>query len=196
MVGPSSPARVDGRATGGLDAVDVLHRQHALAAVRFVGERHVHRRIAGEIAGEPLKVVQLVDQVHFLADGLGELPHQVHRVDRLVLGEHRLEGRGDVFQDLALGAKHVDDVGAANLDRHHVPLARDRAVHLRDAGGRHRMGVELAEEVLQPAAQLALQLQADLGERDGRNTILELLKFLDILARHQVRAGWRAVART
>ena len=147
------------------DALDVFHDKHVLAAqigihLRAADERHVLVQ-----PGELGEVLGLAAEVGFLQERRPHLFHDGAQIEHLVAlhvahgvaGEHAHDV--DVERHRSLHARALD------LDGDHVPVAHDRAVHLRERCAAERAGVDGLEQLVAPAAEFRVERRDDLLER-------------------------------
>lgn len=170
---------VDARCLHALDvaeaeAVDPLHREHALADELPVHLRHagVGDPLAVEDRPHPIHVVRLEAEVHLLVERAGEvLGERPGRADR------RLR---DALEHLAHeeeGAQVVAHLGLEprplHLHHHSTAIEQRGRVDMRDRRGRDRGVVELAERAPQRAAEVLLDHPAGLDAGERRHAVAQ-----------------------
>ena len=171
-----------------LRALEPLERQHARARVRPVDLRHVHVRIAGEVAVEALGVPRLEPVVELVPELARELVDErlrvdeVERADALLHEPRRLVEQGEIGLDLARRARPL------HLDRDLLPVRKRRAIDLADRRRRDGLRVELEEQPLERVAELLLDHALRLLERERAHVVLERAQLGDDVGRHDVRA--------
>ena len=134
----------------------------------------MHVRVAGELSGEALGVVALLQVVQFLTDGVGELCGET---DDVVVDGRRPPARGadgEVVQDLQIDVHLLHDAGPAHLDHDVRTVCEHRQVRLPDRGAGERLGVEPGERFSGGAAELLGDRRLDRVGRYRRGAVLEL----------------------
>ena len=95
---------------------------------------------------------------------------------------HALE-QGDVGGDLHL------DPRPQHLDHHLAAVVQGGRVHLRDAGGRQRGGVEAGVGIRDASPEFALDQAAGDAAIERGHPVLQVGQFLGDVGGHQVAAG-------
>ena len=176
--------RVD---VGELDALEPLERQHARAGVRPVDARHVHVRVAGEVAVERLRIAGLQPVVELLPDLARELVDERPRVDEVERPHALLHEPRRLVEQREVGLDLARRAGALHLHRDLLPVRENRAVHLADRRGRHRLALELEEEPVERVAEVLLDHALGLLEREGANVVLQPAQLDEDVGRDGVR---------
>ncbi len=166
-------------------AVEVLHHQHPLAAVRLVRRRHPEVFVPGGCRCRR-HVLRLDPQVEFLTQRGGEALGQVDGASRAAPPGAALKPDRQPLHDIQVGADHAGHVRPAHLDGHPVPGRQRRPVHLGDRGGRDRLGVEAGELLGHRPAERGFQHLADVRPRHLGRVILKPAQLADELRRQQV----------
>ena len=186
----SRPASADAVEVGDLDAVDVLHREEALAGpfVDDGGDDDVGAM--RELGGDRLHVLRLMVHVDFFGDVEGELA-----VDGL-------EGEGveaglepeDRLEDPEVGADEALDVGVDDFDGDFASVVEAGAVDLREGGGGDGPRVEFGEGFFDGDAELGLDVGFHAPEGPRRDLVLKSREGLDVFLREEVGAAAECLA--
>ena len=162
-------------------AVETFHDEHASGHERGMrtGDHVAALTEVHEAAGHVEHVLRLEAEVELLGDGLGEQLDQRRRIGECGERQSTHEERGQPRHDLQVLRDHLGHGGALHL--HHHPLAgvQRRGVHLGDRSRRQRGALELGEEILERAPQLALDGGAHGVERFGGHLVATLLELVD-----------------
>ena len=169
------PGRVDSRRTQrvdvrDLDAVEVVHRQHASRREPPVDARDDHVVAAGEDRGDLLGGATFVDEVDLLGGAALHLRHDKAEVDRA------LDARPDLGQEadgLEVPAHDALDLRVLHLHRHVGALDGARAVDLRERGGRDRLPLERCVQLVDVAAELRFDHRTHLRPWTWRDRVVE-----------------------
>jgi len=92
------------------------------------------------------------------------------------------------------GAPRSTRPASQDLDRHLAPVARRRHVDLGDGGGGHRLVLEMAKQLLDRLAQLALDRRARLVAGEGRQMVLQCRQIGRHVLAQEVRTGGEHLA--
>ncbi len=161
-------------------AVEQVGDEHAAARDAGVHRRHVHERVPAPGPRDGAVVLRLDLVVELLADPLAQLGGE-----RLDVHPRRepLDERKQQAEVAQVGLDGLGDARVLDLDRHRLALARDRAVHLADRGGREGLLLELGEGVGERRAELGAQQLLDLAERERRDVVAQRgERLLELLA--------------
>jgi len=169
-----------------LDAVDVLHRQHAGGAILFIHAGDVHGRIAREAPAKAQQVAPFIGQIGFLRHGIGKLLDHLPRVDRLVPEQRDLEDSCQLLQDLRLGLDDLDDTGTTHFDDDVLPFAGRGSMDLGNTAGSKRRHLEAGKDILNLPVQFSFDLGLNSLRRIGLDLVLQMLQFADVLAGNEV----------
>ncbi len=175
--------RVD---VGELRPVEPLECQHARARVRPVDLRHLHVRVAGEVAVERLRVAALEPVVELLPDLPRELVDEPTRVDEVERADTLLHELRRLVQEDEVGLDLTRCVRTLHLHRHGAAVRKRRAVHLSDRRCRNRHRVEIEEEAFDRVPQLLLDHALRLFERERTHVVLERPQLDDQVVRDDV----------
>ena len=161
---------------GELLAVEPLRRDHLAPGVLRVRPWHHNlREVILDARRELGGVIALLDVVQLLEEPLGPLVQQTHDV-RVDL-RHRAKCHAHAPQDVEVDGHRLQHRGPLHLDRHDVAVALQLTfVHLAEARRGHRVGAELAVNVLPLATELPLQrVECDFVIKRG-NLVAQLLQ--------------------
>ena len=161
-------------------AGDQVGDEHAPARELGVDLGHVRERMPAVGARDGAVVLRLELVVELLGDPLAQL--RVHRLD-VQAGREPLDERQQQGEVAQVGVDRLGHAGVLHLDRHVVPFASDRTVHLADRRGGERLLVELREDDRGLVAQLLAQQLRHLLERQRRDVVAQLReRLLEALA--------------
>ena len=172
-------------------ALQVLHGQDALARelghhagdedVLQVGQHRAH--LLGVLELEAIVRLAQEDALDLLAAGHEGVPvtHEAH-------GLHQGAAVGKV------GPHRASDVRVLDLHRHALAALQAGAVHLTEGGGGEGLGLELGEQILGIAAELAVDVLAQERVVHRRRLEVQRLQGLGELARHEQRIAGEGLA--
>src|SRR3990170_2138825 len=176
---------LEGADVGDLDPLEELHNQHAAGRVLPVDPGHDDIRPGGEVGGDELRVVALVDEVQLLrhvpADLLDDGP-------KVQVALQRRQDAQEESNAVQVRLYHVPDARILDLHGHRAAVFERGPVDLGERRRGDRLGFEVGEDVGQGTAELAGDLPLDDGEGAGRHLVLETRKGVDVLVGDEVGA--------
>jgi len=176
---------LEGIDVGDLDPLKELHDQHAAGGVLPVDPGHDDIRAGGEVGGDELRVVALVDEVQLLRHVPGNLLDDGPEV------QVALQRRQDAQEESNAVQVRLNDVPYArilDLDRHRAAVFEHGPVDLGEGRRGDGLRLEAGEDVGQGTAELAADLPLDDGEGTRRHLVLETRKGVDVLVGDEVGA--------
>src|SRR3972149_3252410 len=153
---------LEGIDVGDLDPLQVLHDQHTAGGVLPVDPGHDDVRAGGEVGGDELRVVALVDEVQLLRHVPGNLLDDGPEV------QVALQRRQDAQEESNAVQVRLNDVPYArilHLDRHRAAVFQHRPVDLGE--GRRGLPVAQVEAPLANRDRLVAQVDAAGQHGDG-----------------------------
>ena len=160
------------------EPVDPVGDEHPPVAERRVNRRDENERMAPPEPGDLSVIGRLELVVAFLDDPLAQLGEDVFDVEsRHELPQHRREQR----QVAHVGFDRVGDAGVLDLDGDLAAVVGHASVHLPDAGGGSRLGIDPLEHAVGILAPLSRQDLAHLRPLDGAHAVTQRGEtFLDV----------------
>ena len=165
-------------------AVEPVEREQPAGRELRPHRRHAHQIDAGEHRLIERDVLGLALIVELLAHARGDLLGDLAGVD------HRVHAAVDREQPVELLQVRFDrrlHVGILELDGEPLAVGRARAMHLAERGGGGRLVLEFGELFLPAGAKLRRHAPLDEGPAHRRGVALQLLQFLDVFGRQQIR---------
>ena len=169
-----------------LDAVEVVHRQHATARALPVDARHDHVVAAGKQRRDLLGGPSLVHEVDLVGRVALELPGERAEVDH---GLDARPDRGEPADRLDVPPDDAVDAGVLHLHGHVGAVVQPRAVDLGERGGGDRLAIELGVQLVDRPAELALDERLHLLPRPGRDGVVDQRHRLHVLLAEDVGAA-------
>ena len=162
------------------EAGDVLRDEHLLARQRGDDVRHGDERVAAEDARQRALVLRLELVVELVADPVADLLGRALDVEPRRDPLHQPQDDAEVLHVRPHGLR---DARVLDLDRDVAAVVQPRAVDLADRGGRHRLGIERREHVLDAVSELGLDHLAHVRVADLRRLVAQLAELaLEVLA--------------
>jgi len=188
------PSVAEGVEVGDLDAVDILHGQHALGGEIAKDLGDVDGFIVDEHPGEMLHVGGFHGIVDFLFDGAGEFLDNFRGTMLDDFLDMAFGEDGEMEHDFEIDLDGLDDAGALNLDGDFFAILHSRTMHLADRGGGVRFLFEMREEFFRFFAGFGFD---DFGHfavgKDG-DLVLQFGKLGDIFKGDEVGTGGEDLA--
>ena len=150
--------------------------------------RHDDALELAQVVGEGGEVARFEAVVQLAQDVLAELLQERRELVLAARLRVRVEEGGDVAEDVEVFRHLLADAGALHLDDHVAPVARQRAVHLAERGGGHRLRVELGERLRDAHAEFGVDDLLDLRERERPDLVLEACERVNVGRRQEVCA--------
>jgi hypothetical protein len=149
---------------------DELAREHAATAELRNGPRHADAPVVREERGEPVLHDALALEVGLLGEARADLGR-----DRVVVEVRQQRAQAGEERGEEVGVERQDRLDAGPLDLHRdvAPVGGSRPVHLRDARGGDRLGIEGGEAAIDRRAELRLDDRLDLRPLRRRDRVLQ-----------------------
>src|SRR6266487_3267024 len=174
---------------GELHSLEELEHEHAPAGVGPVDPRDLDVGLAGEVAAEDLGVPRLGPVVELAANRARELVHHLLGIDEVQCSDTFLREAGGLEEQRDVRLDLARRVRALHLDRDALAVREQRVMDLADRSRRGRLLVELEEGLLDRQAKLLLNHATDVGERNRRDVVLQLLELDHDVGRDDVRSS-------
>ncbi len=174
---------------GYLFPLQVLLHQNPLGTQFPVGLWDHDMRIVGEGLVETGKMISLVGEIHLPGKDLLEFPNHPHGIRDAEIGKVTLQLLSKIIEDVDIRFDGLFDARAPDLDDDLFAVLQNRPVHLRNGRRCQRFGVKGRKDhkgFLPPGVSENLLHHLKGKTRDP---VLEPLKLLDILHRHQIWTG-------
>ena len=137
---------------------------------------------------ELLDVARLVLEIELEQHRLAEFRHDAgRRVDAGLLDDAFEEAR-QVEEQIGIGSDLLLDRGALHLHDHGFAVGQPRAMDLRDGSRRHRLGIDVGEQLARGPSQALLDQPQHRFHRHRRRAILQVRQLGDEVRRQDVRA--------
>src|SRR5215212_2499762 len=173
--------------------LDELHREHPFRGELSIDSRDPYWGL-DEVSGKAAGVFGLGLVVELAPDHALELREELRHVDKDPVPKPRVYQRRKVPHEPEIRLDPLRRLRPLHLDRHDLPVAEPRPVHLPDARRPELYRVELDKKFLDRNPELSLDDRLRYLQGDGRRRVLELLELEENTLGDDIRAGGQVLA--